>query len=378
MLILRNVCQSFLPPVFPVSTYLPLSLAGLHTSTVDSSRIKKVARHKPMWHIKKLNKAEDEPMSKDNKAFLQEYQADKYSGPLKAELAPWNRGAWEMWTRRCGVLGVKIGVQPLWLKDGRQIMTTLLHVVDNHVVKFTPRADYDQSYIGQKDLRPCYTGPGRRKGGNIHGMLVVGSHSTDPQKYTKDYCGLFTDSGLMPKRHLARFPVTENAVIQPGTALTASHFNIGQWVDVFGRTQERGFQGGMKRWGFKGMPKTHGVTKSHRRIGAIGSGNDKARVWAGQKMPGDVGGGYTWNCGLRVWRINHEESVLYVSGVGVQGSVGSTLQICDTRIPGHRWEALGHGPHRFPTTYGDEAVPPPEEEYQELIHKFSDPSISYT
>jgi len=359
------------------SDLLSISLAGLHTSTVANSRIKKVPRHKPMWHIKKLNKAEDEPVSKENKAFIQEFMGDKYSGPLKAELAPWNRGAWEPWTRRCGVLGVKIGVQPLWLKDGRQIMTTLLHVVDNHVVKFSPRGEYDESYIGQKDLRPCYTGPGRRKGANIHGMLVVGSHSTDPQKYTKDYCGLFTDSGLMPKRHLARFPVTENAVIQPGTQLTASHFSIGQWVDVFGRSQERGFQGVMKRWGFKGMPATHGVTKSHRRPGCIGSGNAKARVFPGQKMPGNVGGGYTWNCGLRVWRINHEESVLYVSGVAVQGKVGSVVQICDTRIPGHRWEALGHGPHRFPTTYGDEADLP-EEEYQELVHRFSDPSISYS
>ena len=64
---------------------------------------------------------------------------------------------------------------------------------------------------------------------------------------SRDYCGLFTGSGVMPKRHLARFPVTDNALLQPGTPLSASHFTVGQWVDVFGRTQERGFQGGMKR-----------------------------------------------------------------------------------------------------------------------------------
>lgn len=39
----------------------------------------------------------------------------------------------------------------------------------------------------------------------------------------------------------------------------------------------------MKRWGFKGMPATHGVTKTHRRPGNIGSGGQKARVWPGQK-----------------------------------------------------------------------------------------------
>lgn len=280
-----------------------------------------------------------------------------------------------MWSRRCGVLAVKIGVQPLWLSSGKQIMTTLLHVTDNHVVKFIPRGTYDQSHIGQMDQRPCFTGPGRKKGPNIHGMVVVGSHGTDPQKYTKDYCGLFTDAALMPKRHLARFPITENSIIQPGTPLTAAHFTVGQWVDVFGRTQHRGFHGVMKRWGFAGMPATHGTTKTHRRPGCIGSGNDKARVFPGQKMPGDVGGYQRWICGLRVWRINHAESVLYVSGLSVPGKTGDVVQVCDTRIPGKRWEALGHGPQRFPTAYNTEELP--GEEWQDDVHKFTDPSIQY-
>lgn len=45
----------------------------------------------------------------------------------------------------------------------------------------------------------------------------------------------------------------------------------------------------MKRWGFKGMPATHGVTKSHRRGGNIGGGGEKGRVWPGTKMPGHMG-----------------------------------------------------------------------------------------
>ena len=129
-------------------------------------------------------------------------------GPLKSELAPWSRGSWEPWSRRCGVLGVKIGVQPLWLKNGKMIITTMLHVTDNHVVKFNTREEYDRSHMGEKSVKPSFTGPGWAKRPNIHGMLVVGSHGTDPQRYTKDYCGLFTDAGLMPKRHLARFPIT--------------------------------------------------------------------------------------------------------------------------------------------------------------------------
>lgn len=45
----------------------------------------------------------------------------------------------------------------------------------------------------------------------------------------------------------------------------------------------------MKKWGFKGMPATHGVTKSHRRGGCIAGGAGKARVYPGKKMPGNMG-----------------------------------------------------------------------------------------
>ena len=90
-------------------------------------------------------------------------------------------------------------------------------------------------------------------------MVVVGSGSTDPQKFTKDYCGLFTDSGVMPKRHLARFPVTSNSVgsscelNSPTTVLSGDStwyspycFPFHDWS--MGR---RIWQGSGKRWDWK-------------------------------------------------------------------------------------------------------------------------------
>ena len=53
----------------------------------------------------------------------------------------------------------------------------------------------------------------------------------------------------------------------------------------------------------------------------------------------------------------------------------TVVQVCDTRIPGKRWEALGHGPQRFPTAYDTEELP--GEEWQDDVHKFTDPSIQY-
>lgn len=66
---------------------------------------------------------------------------------------------------------------------------------------------------------------------------------------------------------------------------------------------QRGFQGVMKRWGFHGMPATHGVTKTHRRPGCIGMGRDKS-VQPGKKMPGHVGYRYRMARGLKVIIFN--------------------------------------------------------------------------
>lgn len=63
---------------------------------------------------------------------------------------------------------------------------------------------------------------------------------------------------------------------------------------------DRGFQGVMKRWGFHGMPASHGVTKTHRRPGNIGSGGTKARVMPGTKMPGHMGNRWRILKGVRV------------------------------------------------------------------------------
>jgi len=361
--------------------------SSFHTSSILDSRIKWRQRHKPFWQVKKLNKAEDSPITEENKEFIQQYIDKKYSGALKEEFAPWSRGKWEPGSRRPGLLATKIGVQPLWLKNGKQIVCTMLHIQDNHVVKYTPRAAYDETLLAEKKESPTFTFPlhferikPNKKADNLTGFVTVGAVSTNPQKYTKDYCGLFSQSGLAPKRYLARFPVTDNGVIQPGTPLGAAHFRPGQYVDVYGRTMERGFQGVMKRWGFHGMPATHGVTKSHRRPGGIGSGRAKARVWPGQKMPGHVGGTYRWYRALRVWRINYAENVLYVSGPSVQGVTGSVLHVCDTKLYAKRFEnnkrdKLTDGPTHFPTAYPDQLETLPEEEYCDAVHDFKSPSL---
>lgn len=74
-----------------------------------------------------------------------------------------------------------------------------------------------------------------------------------------------------------------------GTRISARHFVPDQYVDVTGITKGKGFAGPMKRWGFGGLPASHGVSVSHRSHGATGQRQDPGKVFKGKKMAGHMG-----------------------------------------------------------------------------------------
>lgn len=112
----------------------------------------------------------------------------------------------------------------MWLKNGKRISTTLLQVLDNHVIKYFPPEEYD---------------PPRKRIGvikNKRGCLLIGAEGTDPSLLTKEYCGIFKDSGVIPKKILSRFFVSPEGIMPPGTPINAMHFQVGGYVDVRGKT----------------------------------------------------------------------------------------------------------------------------------------------
>ncbi|KAJ6640142.1 39S ribosomal protein L3, mitochondrial [Pseudolycoriella hygida] len=328
----------------------------------------------PEWFVRKRRTVHDDFITADNKTFIKEVISDKFGPPslikgvqtYKTELpkdlsTQLQTAEWNQRYKRCGAIARKIGVVPLWRKDGKRILTTMLQIVDNQVVKYIPPEEYQPA----KKL----VIPPRKK----YGCLIVGAESTDPSLLTKDYCGLFADSGVMPKRILTRFFISPQAYIPPGTPINVNHFSVGDIVDVRGKTINRGFQGVMKRHGFSGMPATHGVTKTHRRGGNIGAGGEKARVWPGTKMPGHMGNKPRQARGLTIWRINTKFNVLWVSGQGIPGGNNSVVYIYDTILPLHRRKT----PPPFPTAAlgSDESLP--DNIWSDELHDFKDSTIFY-
>lgn len=332
----------------------------------------------PVWFVRKDRTVHDELISPENTAFVKEVLHEKY-GPsalvkgvltfdqsklslIKTEELP--PVQWQPGFKRTGVIAKKIGQYPLWKKDGTKIRTTLLQIIDNHVVKYIPPEEFDPPREPRQ----------KRNWKNPYGCLLVGAESRDPSIFTKEYCGLFKDTGVIPKQHLCRFIISPDARLLPGTPLNVTHFRVGDFVDVRGKTVDHGFQGVVKRHGFKGMPASHGVTKTHRRPGNIGAGGEKARVWPGTKMPGHMGNRWRNLRGLKIWRINTKYNVMWVQGSNIAGDTNGLVYIYDTILPLRKCKE----PPAFPTHFASENDSYADDDiWHEDIHNFKDGSITF-
>lgn len=341
-------------------------ILGGYMQTRDLGRTTKKRRttHAPRWWVQRKVKYNYEGLTSENKTFLQNVIEEKTAkglelSPLKEE--PWERGVWSPGTKRTGVVARKIGIYPLWFNNGKRILTTLFQVVDNHVINYVPPEQVAETTHG-------FRYPGLA-------FLYVGAETTNPQLFSAAYNGLFNKSGVMTKRKIARFSITPNSKLQPGTPLLVSHFRVGDYVNVYGKTVGHGFQGVVKRWGFKGGRATHGTTKSHRRPGCIGAGSRKAHVWKGKKMPGHMGQERRLHKGLKVLRINTKYNVMWVKGHCSPGHVHAYVNIYDSYI--EKKKHTEDNPPHFPTFYPDENEPMPEEMWDSTVHNFSAPTITF-
>lgn len=127
---------------------------------------------------------------------------------------------------------------------------------------------------------------------------------------------------------MVEFPITPENLLPIGYMLGPRHFAMGQFVDVQAVSKGKGFQGVMKRWNFSGQEASHGNSKAHRLPGSIGQCEYPGKVWKGKKMAGRMGGKNATTMNLKVVRIDHEKSLLYIKG-HVPGPPGGLVKVRD-------------------------------------------------
>src|SRR5271170_2580398 len=158
--------------------------------------------------------------------------------------------------------------------------------------------------------------------------LQLGAGAKKPKNTSKAERGHFAKALVEPKRHVAEFRVSEDNLIDVGAEFTADHFVAGQKVDVSGLTVGKGFAGAMKRWNFKGLRATHGVSVSHRSHGSTGQRQDPGKVFKNKKMAGHYGVERVTTQNLKIISSDAERGLIYVSGA-VPGFDGAYVLVRD-------------------------------------------------
>ena len=139
----------------------------------------------------------------------------------------------------------------------------------------------------------------------------------------------FAKAEVSLKAEVVEFRVADDALLEVGSTIAASHFVPGQLVDVSGHTQGKGFAGAMKRWGFGGMRATHGVSISHRAHGSTGNRQDPGKVFKNKKMAGHMGDRQRTQQNLEVVRVDDERGLIFVRG-SVPGAKNSWMTVKDS------------------------------------------------
>ena len=205
---------------------------------------------------------------------------------------------------RTGVITQKVGMTRLFLENGTHVPVTVLKLDGCQVV--AKRTEEQDGYTA----------------------VQLGSGFAKTKRLTKADRGNFAKAEVEPKKKLAEFRVDADNLLEVGDIILADHFVPGQKVDVTGITIGSGFTGAMKRWNFRGLEASHGVSISHRSLGGTGGRQDPGKTFKNKKMHGHYGVDRVTTQNLEIAKVDVERGLIMVRGA-VPGSKGGWVMIRD-------------------------------------------------
>jgi len=198
-----------------------------------------------------------------------------------------------------GMIGEKVGMTRIFTPEGISVPVTVIK------------------------CGPCYVTGKKTKERDGYEAWQIGYGEVKERKLNKPRLGHLKKGGVPPLKFLKEFSFKDTQY-QPGEVLKVDGFQIGDRVDVTGKSKGKGFAGVVKRLGYKGGETSHG-SMFHRAPGSIG-GTDAGRVFKGKGLPGRMGGKRVTVRNLEVVGINAERDLLILKGA-VPGPAGSPIII---------------------------------------------------
>lgn len=203
-----------------------------------------------------------------------------------------------------GLIGKKIGMTQIFTDDGRRVPVT--------VVEAGPCVVIQKKTVDKDGYNAIQVGFGEREAAKSNRAVVGHCKAADK--------GVFT--------HLRELRLDNVDQFNVGDEIKAELFAVGDLIDVTGTSIGKGYQGVMKRWGFKGGRSTHG-SRFHRAPGSIGCSATPSRVFKNKKMPGQMGNERVTVQRLQIARVDSADNLLLIKGA-IPGAANGIVVIRDS------------------------------------------------
>jgi large subunit ribosomal protein L3 len=201
-----------------------------------------------------------------------------------------------------GLLGKKIGMTSIFDANGKNLPVTVI------------------------EAGPCVVTQIRTIEKDGYEAVQMAFADKKEKNTSKALIGHFAKAGTTPKRKVAEFTRFEKKK-SFGEIITVEVFMEGEFIDVVGVSKGKGFQGVVKRHGFKGVgDATHGQHNRLRAPGSVGASSYPARVFKGMRMAGRMGNDRVKLINLQIVKIIPEKNLLLVKGA-VPGPKNGFLKI---------------------------------------------------
>ena len=204
-----------------------------------------------------------------------------------------------------GLIGKKVGMTQIFDDAGIAIPVTLI------------------------EAGPCYVTQMRTTDIDGYNAVQLGFDEVKPKRLSGGRLGHLKRNNVPPLRFLREFRA-KNPELNEGETVTVNVFTVGDAVDVVGTSKGKGFQGAVKRYHFKGGPKTHGQSDRQRAPGSRGSGTTPGRVYKGARGAGHMGNERVTTQNLKVVLVDAERNLLGIHG-SVPGPKGALILIKEAR-----------------------------------------------
>lgn len=203
-----------------------------------------------------------------------------------------------------GLIGKKLGMTQIFAEDGRRIPVTVV------------------------EAGPCVVIQKKTTEKDGYNAIQVGFAVKEASKANRALVGHCKTAGQGVFRFLKELRIDNVDQYTVGDQISADLFVAGDLVDVTGTSVGKGFQGVIKRWGFKGGRATHG-SRFHRAPGSIGCSATPSRVFKNKKMPGQLGNERVTVQRLQVVRVDAADNLLLIKGA-IPGSTNGLVLIKDS------------------------------------------------